>query len=222
MSITSDLNELIPLAMVIAISPLSVIPGILVLGTPRPKPTSLGFAAGWILGIFLITGIFVGGNEAADEGLDEKPGWSPWVRIVIGVLLIGFALYRWFGHNDEAAHNPKWMSLMTSIGPGKAFLSGLALTVMNIKVFAMCAAAGMAIGTAALGRAGAWQATILFTLLSASSVVLPALAYLVAGPRLDPLLNRIKEWMERNHTILVSGILLVIGAGLIYKGIHAL
>jgi hypothetical protein len=221
-SVPSDLNELIPLAMVIAISPLSVIPGILVLGTPRPKPTSLAFLVGWMLGIFVVTGAFVGGTDISNDGLDTKPRWGPYVRIAIGLGLIGFALYRWFGRTDSAAHNPKWMTLMTSISPARAFVTALMLTVVNVKVFVMCAAAGAAIGTAALGRAGAWQATVLFTMLAASTVALPVLAYQFAGARLDAPLARVKHWMERNHTALVAGILLVIGAGLVYKGIHAL
>lgn len=220
-SVASDLNELIPLAMVIAVSPLSIIPGILVLNTPRPKPTSLAFLAGWFLGIAVVTGLFVGGSDASNDGLDTKPSWSPYVRIVIGLLLIGFAIYRWAGRN-RSAHNPKWLTSMTNISPGRAFISGIVLTVANLKVFAMCAAAGVAIGTAALGRAGAWQAVLLFTALAASSVALPALAYLVAGNRLDGPLEKVKNWMERNHAALVAGILLVIGAALLYKGIHAL
>jgi threonine/homoserine/homoserine lactone efflux protein len=221
-NVSSDLTELIPLALIIAISPLSIIPGILVLSTPRPRPTSIAFLAGWFLGIAVVTAAFVGGADIYNNGLDSKPAWAPYVRIVIGVLLIGFALYRWFGRTDAAAHNPKWMTLMTSIGPGRAFVTGIVLTLANIKVFLMCAAAGVAIGTAALGRPGAAQAVLLFTALSASTVALPALAYLVAGARLDAPLGRVKEWMERNHTALVAGIILVIGLGLLYKGIHAL
>lgn len=221
-NVAPDLNELIPLALVIAISPLSIIPGILVLGTPRPRPTSIAFSTGWFLGIALITAAFVGGADMSNNGLDSKPAWSPYVRIVIGAALIGFALYRWFGRTDGAAHNPKWMTLMTSIGPGRAFVTGIVLTVANLKVFLMCAAAGVSIGTAALGRPGAAQAVLVFTALSASTVVVPTLAYLFAGPRLDAPLGRVKVWMERNHTALVAGIILVIGVGLLYKGIHAL
>lgn len=221
-TLSSGLAELVPLALIIAISPLSIIPGILVLSTPRPRPTSIAFLAGWFLGIAVVTAAFVGGADIYNNGLDSKPAWAPYVRIVIGVLLIGFALYRWFGRTDAAAHNPKWMTLMTSIGPGRAFVTGIVLTLANIKVFLMCAAAGVAIGTAALGRPGAAQAVLLFTALSASTVALPALAYLVAGARLDAPLGRVKEWMERNHTALVAGIILVIGLGLLYKGIHAL
>lgn len=217
----SDLTELIPLGLVIALSPLSIIPGILVLHTPRPRPTSLAFLAGWVLGIAVITGAFVGGSDVSNDGLDTKPTWSPYVRIVLGTALILFGVYRWIGRH-RSAHNPKWMTAMSSMGPGRAFLTAIVLTVANLKVFAMCAAAGVAIGTAALGRVGAWQAVLIFTALSASSVAIPILGYLFAGEQLDEPLERLKVWMERNHGALVAGILVFIGAALLYKGIHAL
>lgn len=220
-TVASGLNELIPLALVIAISPLSIIPAILVLHTPRPRPTSLAFLVGWILGIGVITGAFVGGAEVYGPGLEQKPTWAPYVRLVVGAALIAFGLYRWFGRHRQA-HQPKWMSAMSSMGPGRAFLTGIALTVANLKVFAMSAAAGVAIGTAALGRGGAGFAVLIFTAIAASTVAVPALGYLVAGDRLDPALDRIKQWMERNHGAMVSAILLVIGAALMSKGFQAL
>ena len=220
-SVSSDLTELIPLGLIIAISPLSIIPGILVLGTPRPRPTSVAFLIGWVLGIAVITGAFVGGADVSNDGLDSKPTWAPYVRIALGLALIAFGIYRWLGRN-RAAHNPKWMTAMSSMGPGRAFITAIVLTVANLKVFAMCAAAGVAIGTAALGRTGAWQAVLIFTALSASTVAIPVLGYLVAGKRLDAPLGRVKDWMERNHSALVAGILLFIGATLVYKGFHAL
>jgi threonine/homoserine/homoserine lactone efflux protein len=214
------LTELIPLALVIALSPLSIIPGILMLHTPRPRPTSLAFLAGWTLGIAVITAAFVIASDLA-AGLDRKSSAAPYVRIVIGVALIAFGLYRWLTRN-RAQHTPKWLNAMTSAGPGRAFVTAIVLSVANVKVFAMCAAAGAAIGTAALGRAGAWQAVAVFTVIAVSSVALPVLGNLVAGKRLDEPLNRLKEWMEQNHYGLVAVILVVIGAALLYKGIHAL
>ena len=50
-----------PLALVIALSPLSIIrhPDV---APPRPRPTSLSFLVGWVLGIAVVTGAFVGGS----------------------------------------------------------------------------------------------------------------------------------------------------------------
>lgn len=219
-ALASDLAELIPLAMVVALSPLSIIPGILMLHTPRPRPTSLAFLAGWILGIAAITAVFVGASDLADDS-GEASRWGPYVRIVIGAALIAFGIYRWLTRN-KSAHAPKWLSAMTAIGPGRAFLTAIVLTVTNLKVFAMCAAAGAAIATAELSRSDAWTAVAIFTALAASSVALPVLAYQVAAERLDQPLNRLKTWMETNHGALVAVILVVIGVALLYKGIHAL
>ena len=60
----SVLATLIPLALVVAISPLSVIPAVLVLQTPRPRPTGLAFLGGWLLGLVALTAVFVASSDA--------------------------------------------------------------------------------------------------------------------------------------------------------------
>ena len=216
----AELAELVPLALVIALSPLSVIPGILILHTPRPRPTSLAFLTGWTMGIVGITAAFVAASDLAG-GLNQAPVSAAYLRVVIGVALIVFGLYRWFTRH-RSPHAPRWMTAMTSAGPGRAFLTAALLTVANPKVLLMCAAAGAAIGTAALGRTSSWTAVLVFTAVAVSSVAVPVLGSLIAGERLDAPLGRVKDWMERNHGGLVAGILIVIGAALLYKGIHAL
>ena len=215
-----DAAELIPLALIIALSPFSIIPGILVLHTPRPRPTSLAFLAGWTLGIAAVSTAFVAAADIA-RGLGNQPGWAPYVRIVIGLGLIAWALYRWLTRN-RAAENPRWLTAMTSIGPRRAFLTAAVLTVANPKVLLMSAAAGIAIGTSSLSANGAWAAVAAFTAVAISTVAAPVLAFQIAGDRLDGPLSRLKTWMEQNHAAVIAAILLIIGAALLYKGIHGL
>jgi len=218
-TLASELVELIPLALVIALSPFTIIPGILMLHTPRPRSTSLAFLAGWVLSIAVVTAAFVAGSDLIGD-LDKQPRWAPYVRIAIGLALIGLGLYRWFTrHRTQQA--PKWMTSMTSAGPRRAFLTALVMNVANVKVFLMCAAAGVAIATAALGTTLSWVEVAVFTALAASSVAIPVLGYLFFGERLDGPLNRLKTWMEDNHGALIGAILVVIGLALLYKGIHA-
>jgi threonine/homoserine/homoserine lactone efflux protein len=218
-TLASELVELIPLALVIALSPLTIIPGILMLHTPRPRATGLAFLAGWVLSIAVVTAAFVGGSDLIGD-LDKQPGWAPYVRIAIGVALIGLGLYRWLTRH-RTQHAPKWMTSMTSAGPRRAFLTAIVLNVANIKVFLMCAAAGVAIATAALGTTLSWLEVAVFTALAASSVAIPVLGYVIVGERLDGPLNRLKTWMEDNHGALIGVILVLIGLALLYKGIHA-
>ena len=219
-SLGSVVAELIPLALVIAFSPFSIIPGILVLHTPRPRPTSMSFLAGWVLGIATITAVCAGASDLS-KGSESSSTWTPYVRIAIGIGLIAWGLYRWLTRN-RPAHTPAWMRSLTSIRPGRALVTGLVLTVVNPKVLFMCVAAGAVIGTAGLALPPSSAALAMFTVIAASSVALPALGYLVAGERLDEPLNKLKTWMEDNHAALIGAILILIGLALLYKGIHAL
>jgi sulfite exporter TauE/SafE len=213
--------ELLPLALVITVSPLSIIPGVLVLHAPHPRETSLAYLAGWLLGLTGLTAIFIGISDMLGGLKDSPPAWASWLRISVGAALIVFGVIRWLtrrGHD----HIPAWMRTMNSVTPMRAAVTGAALTVVNPKVLFICAAAGLAIGTDALGVAGTVLSAALFVAVAGSSVALPVLAYAGAGERLDAPLERLKNWMEKHNASLVAAILVVIGLVVLYKGIHAL
>lgn len=217
----SVLTDLVPLALVIALSPLSIIPAVLVLDTAKPRPTGLAFLAGWLLGLTVLTTIFLEVSSLAGGMREKPPSWASWLRIVVGAALIAFGLYRWFTRH-RSAHTPKWMSSMSKFTPARAFVVAAALTVINPKVLFICAAAGLAIGTAGLRAPGTWGAEAWFVLIAASTVAIPILAYAVMGDRLDERLAKLKDWMERQHATLIAAILVVVGLMVLYKGIHGL
>ncbi|MCW2552417.1 MAG: hypothetical protein QOE74_1479 [Mycobacterium sp.] len=215
------LAELIPLALVVALSPLSIIPAVLVLHSPRPRPTGLAFLVGWIVGLALLTQLFVEVSSLLGGGLDKPPPWASWVRIVAGAALIAFGLYKWFTRN-RSEHSPKWMSSFAKITPARAAITAVVLVFVNPKVLFMCAAAGLAIGTEGLHRTGAELGVLYYVAIASSTVALPILAYAVSGDRLDRALVRLKDWMEAQHATLVAAILVVLGVMVLYKGIHGL
>jgi threonine/homoserine/homoserine lactone efflux protein len=215
------LTELVPLALVVALSPLSIIPAVLVLHSPRPRPTGLAFLLGWIVGLAALTAVFVEVSGLVGGFGKQPPAWAAWLRIVVGVALVAFGAYKWLTRK-RSEHSPKWMSSMTTITPGRALVTAIVLTVINPKVLLICAAAGLAIGTEGLGQPGVWLAELCYVAVAASTVALPILAYLVSGDRLDEPLTKLKEWMEAQHATLVALILVVIGLMVLYKGIHGL
>jgi threonine/homoserine/homoserine lactone efflux protein len=217
----SVLTDLVPLALVVALSPLSIIPAVLVLDTPRPRPTGLAFLAGWLFGLTALTTVFLEVSSLAGGLREKPPSWASWLRIVVGAALIVFGLYRWFTRN-RSAHTPAWMNSMKKFTPARALLAAAALTVINPKVLFICAAAGLAIGTAGLREPGRWGAVVWFVLVAGSTVMLPILAYAIAGSRLDERLARLKDWMERQHATLIAVILFLVGLMVLYKGIHGL
>jgi arginine exporter protein ArgO len=215
------LTELIPLALVVALSPLSIIPAVLVLHTPRPKPTGLAFLGGWLVGLAVLTTIFVEVSNLLGGLGNKPPSWASWLRIGVGAALIVFGGYRWLTRK-RSAHSPKWMSSLTTITPARAMLTAAVLVVLNPKVLFICAAAGLAIGTSGIAGSEIWLADAYFVAVAASTVAIPVLAYVVSGDRLDRPLGRLKDWMERHHAALVAGILVIIGVLVLYKGIHGL
>lgn len=217
----SLLTELIPLALVVALSPLSIIPAVLVLHTPRPRPAGLAFLAGWLIGMAALTSIFLQVSSLLGGREGRPPGWASWLRIVVGGALIVVGLYRWFTR-EKAAHKPRWMETLSTLTPPRAGAAGMILTVVNPKVLFICAAAGLAIGTASGGSHDDWVAVAWFVIAAGSTVALPILAYTVSGDRLDRPLARLKDWMDRQHAVLIAGILVVIGLMVAYKGIHGL
>jgi len=217
----SVLAGLIPLALVIAISPLSIIPAVLVLQAPRPRPASLAFLAGWLFGLAALTAIFVAGSGVLGGMHKSPPTWASWLRVALGSALIGFGIYRWLTRHRHT-ESPAWMRSFATISPTRAGITGLALVVVRFDVLVMCLVAGLAIGTSQLSVAGELICAVFFVAVSASTVAIPVLAYAAAGQRLDDTLARLKDWMEKNNAALLAAILVLIGLMVLYNGIQAL
>lgn len=215
------LTAVIGLALVISLSPLSIIPAVLVLQAPRPRPSSLAFLGGWVLSLAALTALSIAASGALGGLHKSPPTWASWLRVVLGSLLILFGIYRWFTRRRHS-DSPAWMRSFATIRPRRAGITGAVLAVVRPDVSLLCVAAGLAIGSAGLGVASVWIAVAVFVVAAASSVAIPILAYAVAGDRLDDTLARLKDWMERNNEALLAGILVVIGLMLLYNGIHAL
>jgi Sap, sulfolipid-1-addressing protein len=217
----SVLTGLIPLALVIAISPLSIIPAVLVLQAPRPRPSSLAFLAGWLFGLAALTALFVVGSGVLGGMHKSPPTWASWLRVALGSALIVFGIYRWLTRHRHT-ESPAWMRSFATISPTRAGITGLALVVVRVDVLIMCLVAGLAIGTSQLSAAGELVCAAFFVAVSASTVAIPVLAYAGAGHRLDDTLARLKDWMEKNNAALLAAILVLIGLMVLYNGIHAL
>jgi Sap, sulfolipid-1-addressing protein len=217
----SVLATLIPLALVVATSPLSIIPAVLVLQTPRPRPTGLAFLGGWLLGLAALTAVFVVSSDALGALRESPPAWASWLRVVLGLALIGYGIYEWLTRRRHT-ESPKWMRPFVTLAPARAGLTGLVLVIVRLEVLTMCALAGLAIGGSGLGMAANWIIGTIFVAVAASSVAIPILAYAGAGDRLNEPMARLKDWMERNNAALLAAILLVIGLMVLHNGVKAL
>jgi len=217
----SALTGLITLGLVIAVSPITIIPAVLVLQAPKPRPSGLSFLAGWLLGLSAVTALCVAASGLLGGLHKSTPSWASWLRVGLGSALIVFGIYRWLtrhGHTES----PAWMRSFATITPGRAAVTGATLVAVRPDVLLICVPAGLAIGGSGLDMAGDWIAAAFFVAIAASTVAVPVLAYAAAGHRLDDVMGRLKDWMEKNNAALMAAILIVIGVMVLYNGIHDL
>ncbi len=222
----SLLGEVTALAMVVALSPFSVLPAIaLVVHSERPRPTGMAFICGWLAGKAAITLLFVQVPRLLHGLQGTPPHWTAWLRVAAGLLFIAAGIWYWRKHRREPVASvdaPQWLDRIKRITPVGAAAAGASLTVVNPKVVLMCAAAGFAIGTAGLSTLGTTAAVSYFTLLAGSTAAVPILAYLVWSHRVDRLLERLRDWMQRRQVAITVVVLLILGVALLFNGIHAL
>lgn len=218
------LAQLLAPAMVVAWSPMKVIPAlVLVMHSPRPKTTGLAFLVGSLVGLAASTAVFIGAPHLFDELPRTLSGGSRWApfAIAVGVAMIGYAGYRHLTRARAKPTSDRW-SRWTRIGPMGGLVLGVFLTVVNGKVMAMNAAAGVAIGAAALGVLGAGFAVGYYTIIAGSTIIVPVLGYAVAAERVERGLDWTRQRMSRHQATMTTGVVAVIGIALMFVGGMAL
>ena len=211
--------EILPFAAGVFASPLPVIVGIIMLFTPKPRPTSLIYVGTWMAGLTIVT-VLLTLVAGFLEGTGSPPPWTVWLQIGLGALLVVAALKTWLGRAEKA--NPKWLSALMQAGPREAVRYGILLSAANPKELLMAVAAAIVIGAADPSTAQAGAAILVFVLVGAASVALPLLIFLLGGDRTLRRLEESREWLERNNAAVASGVLALIGVWLVLGGIGKL
>jgi threonine/homoserine/homoserine lactone efflux protein len=216
------IGDILPLALGVAISPIPIIAAILMLLSPRAKVTSTGFLLGWVAGIVVATTVFTLLSSVIPE--DDSTTGRPIVGVIqlaLGVLLLLLATKNWRSRPapGEEAALPAWMNAIDSFTFGKALGLGFLLSGVNPKNLLLAAAAGVVIGDAALPAGEAALAIAVFTVVAASTVLIPVVAYLLASRALKGPLEATRVWLQHENAVIMSVLLLVLGVVLIGKGI---
>ncbi|MFF4324164.1 GAP family protein [Streptomyces sp. NPDC001568] len=209
------LAEVTPLALGIALSPFPVLPAILLLFAPRPRAAAGAFFAGWTVGILMVATASTA-LASVIERQEETPTWASWTKAVLGVVLILLALGQW--RSGASKDTPAWMRALSAATPAKGLRWGLLLSLANPKNLLLTAAAGLTVGAAELGTAGACVAVAVFTAIAVSTVALPLLSHLVLGERVLAPLGRARTWLETHNSAVTAVVLAVIGVLLTVEG----
>jgi threonine/homoserine/homoserine lactone efflux protein len=217
------IGEILPLALGVAISPVPIIAAILMLLSPKARSASVGFLVGWVLGIVVAVVVFTLLASVLPEGDDTSKPIAGTVKIILGGLLLLLAAKQWRSRPSGGTEPPlpRWMGAIDTMTAARAFVLGFLLSGLNPKNLLMGAAAGLAIGSADLSLNDDVVAVAVFTLIAASTVAIPVIAYLLASARMAAPLASLRTWLVHNNATVMAVLLLVIGVVLIGKGISS-
>ena len=216
------LGEVLTLALVVTISPLNVIPAILVLFTKKPVVNALSFLAGFIAGVAAILGSFVAVAGVVDLSPDaDHATWAGPVKFVLGVYLLAAAV-RKFRSRPRAGRDasmPKWMGGITAYSPGKSLAAGVALGALNPKNVIVGLAAAVTVASADLSTGQQAAACAIYVVVAVLGVAAPILVMLLLGGRAPEVLDRWEVWLRQNSATVMAVLFLIFGVVLIGQGI---
>ena len=216
---------ILPLALVVTISPLNIIPAILLLFTTRPLTNALSFLGGFIAGVAVVLGLFVSIAGAVD--LAAGSGHSTWaggLKLVLGVYLVVAAVRKFRGRPraGEEGLMPKWMSGIAGYTPGKALGTGAVLGALNPKNLVVGLASAAAISAGGLSNGQQFAVGAIYVFVAVLGVATPILVMVFLGDGASEVLDGWNVWLGHNNATVMSVLFLVFGVVLIGQGISGL
>ncbi len=216
------IGEILPLALVVTISPLNIIPAILLLFTSKPLANALNFLIGFVggVGLVLVLLISIGGavNLSTDDG---HSSWAGILKLILGLYLLYAAVKKFRGRprTGEEGSLPKWMDGIAGYSPGKSLGAGLALGALNPKNLVVGLAGAAAISAGGLSAAQQVVAGAVYLSVAVLGVLAPIAVTVSLGDRAHEVLEGWNVWLRQNNATVMSVLFVVFGIVLIGQGI---
>jgi hypothetical protein len=223
----SVIVTLLPLIVASAIMPAPIIFTTLLLKSPAQGVlkasafvfgmTSMRLLQGLVFGLIL--------TDSAAATVDESSGKSAVVSIlllVLGILFLIAAYKKWDKEDDPDAPPPKWMAMIDSMTPLKAFAVGFGLMLIGAKFWVFTLSAIGVIGEAQLGQPAGTVAYLLYVVLAQALLLLLILVRILMPGRSKSILDSISNWLTRYNRPILIGVSLIFGLIFLVQGISGL
>jgi hypothetical protein len=218
------IGGLLPLGLVVAISPTILTVLILLLLGSRNSP-AIGFSLGYTAGLGADIALFLvlGGLAGRDLGTNWNSGRG-WILVIVGIGLAALGFREFHGRpriGDPPPPPARWMAAVQKVGTVRAGLIGFGLGALRPKNLLMVAAASVVIVTGGLGVVETATAVVVFVALSASSVLGVTAAAVFGQERMRVRLTDWQQWLEFHASAMMSVVLVVVGVALFGQGLGA-
>jgi hypothetical protein len=213
-----------PLVLGSALVPAQLVVTITLLRSAAGARAAVAFVGG-MSGVRLAQGAIFGLATAASSAGDDEATASVLkssLLLVVAILLLVMAIKKLSTGEDPDAPPPAWLTRISTMRPGHAFLAGAGMLLIGPKFWVFNLSAIAAIEEAALDRPAAVVTFLAFVALAA----LPTLSIVglqVAAPeRSDVLLERLFAWLGRNDRAIVITVGLAFGTWFLLQALAGL
>lgn len=204
------MDEALPYALGVAISPVPIAATLLLLTCPQAVANASSFLAGWVIGVALPAMLFV--LLVSKAGLtDSDPVWIAVAELLLGVAFLATAVTLWLRRHRRGAHEAAWIARIDELTTARSAGLGAVLAGANPKVAALALGAALALAQADADARTTTQAVVLFTVVGAMGIFAPLAIYLAAPGRARTVLGRMRAWLVRHDTYVLVVIGLLIG-----------
>ncbi len=223
----SVIVTLLPLIIASAVMPAPIIIIIMLLkSSTQGVLKASAFVAGMTT-LRLLQGIIFGliMTGSSSSAVDDSSGKSAVVStllMLLGILLLIAAYKKWDKEDDPDAPPPKWMAMIDSMTPLKAFGIGFGLLLIGAKFWVFTLSAIGTIGEAELGQPAGTLAYLLFVLLAESIMLFLIIIRMILPERSKSVLDSTSIWLARYNRPIVVSVSLIFGLIFLYQGVSGL
>jgi threonine/homoserine/homoserine lactone efflux protein len=146
------------------------------------------------------------------------------IKVLIGALFLVMAFGQWRKrpHTGASPETPGWMAAIDRFTAGKSLGLGALLSGANPKNLALTVAAAASIAQAGLSAGGTTIAIVVFVVIGSVTVAGPPLFYAFAPAKAAGPLESIKQFMAEHNAVILTIVLLLLGAKVLGQGIAGL
>jgi len=222
---TNLLGQLVPLALGVAASPISIVAVLVILLTKRARLGSLAFSLSWVAGIALalfLSVAFADRVPTFPQGLDLP--FEGLITVLLGVGLVVAALVARRGRfrSDDPYRAPGWVSAVDDLSPVGGAIVAFTNATTSPKNLALALAAGVAIRDANLRSSEMMTAEAVYIAIACLTVVVPVVVYFLGGVRTEATIAHWKDVVTARAAGIMELTLFILGLVLAAKGLYNL
>ena len=219
------LAEILPLALVVTLSPLNIIAAIVLLLSKRPFANAASYLAGFVVGVAAVVGALTALAAAIGHSTGaETATWRSILKIALGAWLLYAAQKKVRARPgpDDDGELPGWMAGLTGYGPGRSARTGFLVGAFNPKNAVVAAAAGATVATAGLSVAEQVGVLAIYVVVAVAGVAAPLVVMALLGDRAPAVLGTWRDWLGHNSATVMAVLFFVFGVVLIAQGIGSI